>query len=115
VCVTLPIYFIYHDLPLYGLSSIAYAYCYEYVPSKTLLHHAILRENIDNDTQMLIRMKCYNSISVCLCFYSVNIKTYQHAFLALLLRTNNPSDDVKKCQQAFLEPLPGMALVKRFY
>ena len=36
-------------------------------------------------------------------------------FVAPLLCSNNPSDDVKKCQQAFLASLPGMTFVKIFY
>ena len=45
---------------------------------------------------------------------SVNVKTYQPCISGVIARDklNNPvpSDCVKKCQQAFLEPLPGMAL-----
>jgi hypothetical protein len=48
----------------------------------------------------ILRVKCYNGISVRLRIYSINVKTYQHAFMASLPGTNNPSDDAKKCQQA---------------
>ena len=42
---------------------------------------------------------------------SVNIKTYQHGISNAVARdTPIPSDCAKKCQQAFLAPLPGMAL-----
>ena len=46
----------------------------------------------------------------------VNIKTYQHGISDAVARdTPVPSDCAKKCQQAFLAPLPGMALgVKLF-
>jgi hypothetical protein len=36
------------------------------------------------------------------------------AFLVSLLGNTNPSSDAKKCQQAFLAPLPENASVKRF-
>jgi hypothetical protein len=35
-------------------------------------------------------------------------------FLGSLPRTNHHGDDVKKCHQTFLAPLPGKAHVKRF-
>ena len=45
---------------------------------------------------------------------SVNVKTYQPSISGAVARDelNNPvpSDCAKKCQQAFLAPLPGMAL-----
>ena len=42
---------------------------------------------------------------------SVNVKTYQHGISSVVARdTPVPSDCAKKCQQAFLAPLPGMAL-----
>ena len=45
---------------------------------------------------------------------SVNVKTYQPSISDAVARDelNNPipSDCAKKCQQAFLTPLPGMAL-----
>ena len=41
----------------------------------------------------------------------VNVKTYQHSISGAVARdTPVPSDCAKKCQQAFLAPLPGMAL-----
>ena len=47
---------------------------------------------------------------------SVNVKTYHTAFSRRRCQElTTPSDDAKKCQQAFLAPLPGMALgVKLF-
>ena len=47
---------------------------------------------------------------------SVNVKAYQHGISGVVARdTIVPSDCAKKCQQAFLAPLPGMALgVKLF-
>ena len=47
---------------------------------------------------------------------SVNVKTYQHGISGAVARdTPVPSDCAKKCQQAFLAPLPGMELgVKLF-
>ena len=42
---------------------------------------------------------------------SVNVKTYQHGISSVVARdTPVPTDCTKKCQQAFLAPLPGMAL-----
>ena len=42
---------------------------------------------------------------------SVNVKTYQPDISGAIARdTSVPSDCAKKCQQAFLAPLPGMAL-----
>ena len=45
---------------------------------------------------------------------SVNVKTYQPSISGAVARdelnTPVPSDCAKKCQQAFLVPLPGMAL-----
>ena len=45
---------------------------------------------------------------------SVNVKTYQPSISGAVAgnELNNPvpSDCAKKCQQAFLAPLPGMAL-----
>ena len=42
---------------------------------------------------------------------SVNVKTYKHGIPGTVLRdTPVPSDCTKECQQAFLAPLPGMAL-----
>ena len=42
---------------------------------------------------------------------SVNVKTYQHGISGVITGdTPVPSDCAKKCQQAFLAPLPGMAL-----
>ena len=45
---------------------------------------------------------------------SVNVKTYQPSISGAVAgnELNNPipSDCAKKCQQAFLTPLPGMAL-----
>ena len=45
---------------------------------------------------------------------SVNVKTYQPSISGAVARdelnTIVPSDCAKKCQQAFLAPLPGMAL-----
>ena len=45
---------------------------------------------------------------------SVNVKTYQPSISGVIAgnELNNPipSDCAKKCQQAFLAPLPGMAL-----
>ena len=42
---------------------------------------------------------------------SVNVKTYQYDISGTVARdTPVPSDCAKKCQQAFLAPLPGMAL-----
>jgi hypothetical protein len=40
-------------------------------------------------------------------------KKYHTAFLAPLLGNDDPSDNAKKRQQAFLAPLPGKAQVKR--
>ena len=41
----------------------------------------------------------------------VNFKTYKHSISSVVARdTPVPSDCAKKCQQAFLAPLPGMAL-----
>ena len=47
---------------------------------------------------------------------SVNVKTYQHQhFWRRCQEVTPPSGDAKKCQQAFLALLPGMALgVKLF-
>jgi hypothetical protein len=47
-------------------------------------------------------VKCYNGLHT------------TTEFLAPLPGTDNPGDDIKKYQQAFLATLPGMALVKRF-
>ena len=42
---------------------------------------------------------------------SINVKTYQHGISGAIARdTPIPSDCAKKCQQAFLAPLKGMAL-----
>ena len=45
---------------------------------------------------------------------SINVKTYQPSISGAVsrdkLNTPVPSDCAKKCQQAFLAPLPGMAL-----
>ena len=45
---------------------------------------------------------------------SINVKTYQPSISSAIardeLKTPVPSDCANKCQQAFLAPLPGMAL-----
>ena len=45
---------------------------------------------------------------------SINVKTYQPSISGAIARdelnTTVPSDCAKNCQQAFLVPLPGMAL-----
>jgi hypothetical protein len=38
----------------------------------------------------------------------VNIRITIRIFLALLLGTHELSNDVKKCEQAFLAPMPGI-------
>ena len=46
---------------------------------------------------------------------SVNVKTYQHGISGAVARdTPVPSDCAKKCQQAFLAPLPGTACEQRY-
>jgi hypothetical protein len=77
VCITLPLYFIYHNLPCLSYSLLLKRIVM-IMYLESLLHHAILWENINNDTRIIIRVKCFNGISVRLWIYSINIKTNHH-------------------------------------
>ena len=68
-----------------------------------------------NDTQILPGEMLQRYIHALAEYFCICLEISSRRFLVPLLGNTNPSDNVKKYQQAFLAPLLGKALVKTIY